>query len=161
MVAGFRTTLSPLTSWFRIPLMARCTRYNIIWQSFSGACNKSVVKHHNPNPNPNRNKFDNVNIFYDLLLRRNMSTLFYRRFILSDTLTSFWLVNNPIIVKQRILGFWATMKSIYFLSLGIKCSYTTELFQIIAKKACYLQKCIKNTISVIPLLPRFNKLIEA
>jgi hypothetical protein len=105
MVAGFRTTLSPLTSWFRIPLMARCTRYNIIWQSFSGACNKSVVKHHNPNPNPNRNKFDNVNIFYDLLLRRNMSTLFYRRFILSDTLTSFWLVNNPIIVKQRILGF--------------------------------------------------------
>jgi hypothetical protein len=46
------------------------------------------------------------------------------RCILSDTLTSFWLVNNPIIVKHCILGIWATTKSIYFLSFEIKCSYT-------------------------------------
>jgi hypothetical protein len=41
------------------------------------ACNKAVAKHNNPIPNPNRNKFDNVNILYDLLLRRNMLPLFY------------------------------------------------------------------------------------
>ena len=67
-----------LTVWFRIPLMARCTRYNIIWYSLSVTCGRSVifsgysgflhqwnwpprysgnivergVKHHNPDPIP-------------------------------------------------------------------------------------------------------------
>jgi hypothetical protein len=34
--------LSPLTLWIRIPLMARCTRYNIMWQSLSVTCGRSV-----------------------------------------------------------------------------------------------------------------------
>ena len=68
--------LSPLTLWVRIPLMVRCTWYNIIWKRLSVTCNGSVVfsgyigflhqlkwpprynwnivesgvKHHNPNP---------------------------------------------------------------------------------------------------------------
>jgi hypothetical protein len=87
---------------------------------------------------------------YDLLLRRNMSPLFYRRFIFSDTLISFWLVNNPIIVKHCILGISATMKSIYFLSFGIQCSYTTELFQVIAKKMCYLKYALKILFQLFP-----------
>jgi len=38
MVVGFtcdlcNQCLSPLKLWFRIPLMARCTRYNIMWSS--------------------------------------------------------------------------------------------------------------------------------
>ena len=62
---------SPLKLWVRIQLMARCTRYNIIWQSLSVTCGRSVVfssflqqrynwnivesdvKHHNPNVNRN------------------------------------------------------------------------------------------------------------
>jgi len=35
--------LSPLKLWVRTPLMARCTRYNIMWYSFSVACGRSVV----------------------------------------------------------------------------------------------------------------------
>jgi hypothetical protein len=67
--------LSPLTLWVRIPLMVRCTWYNIIWKRLSVTCDRSVVfsgyigflhqlkwpprynwnivecvKHHNPNP---------------------------------------------------------------------------------------------------------------
>ena len=68
--------LSPLTLWVRIPLMVRCTWYNIIWKRLSVTCDGSVVfsgyigflhqlkwpprynwnivesgvKHHNPNP---------------------------------------------------------------------------------------------------------------
>jgi hypothetical protein len=36
-------SLLPLTLWFRIPLMARCTWYNIMWSSLSVTCGKSVV----------------------------------------------------------------------------------------------------------------------
>jgi hypothetical protein len=32
-----------ITTEVRIPLMVRCTRYNIIWQSFSVTSNRSVV----------------------------------------------------------------------------------------------------------------------
>jgi len=35
--------ISPLKLWARIPLMARCTRYNIMWQSLSVTCDRSVV----------------------------------------------------------------------------------------------------------------------
>jgi len=35
--------LLPLKLWVRIPLMARYTRYNIIWLSFSVTCCWSVV----------------------------------------------------------------------------------------------------------------------
>ena len=33
----------PLTLWVRIPLMARCTRYNIMWKSLSVTCDRSVA----------------------------------------------------------------------------------------------------------------------
>ena len=35
--------LSPLTLWVRTPFMQMCTRYNIMWQSLSVTCNRSVV----------------------------------------------------------------------------------------------------------------------
>ena len=35
--------LSPLKLWDRIPLMARCTWYNIVWYSLSVTCGRSVV----------------------------------------------------------------------------------------------------------------------
>jgi hypothetical protein len=35
--------LLPLTLWVRIPLMARCTRYNIMWSRLSVTCDRSVV----------------------------------------------------------------------------------------------------------------------
>jgi hypothetical protein len=35
--------LSPLPLWVRIPLMARCTRYNIVWKSLSVTCGSLVV----------------------------------------------------------------------------------------------------------------------
>jgi hypothetical protein len=34
---------TPLKIWLRIPLMARCTRYNITWYSLSVTCGRSVV----------------------------------------------------------------------------------------------------------------------
>jgi hypothetical protein len=39
----FSQCLSPLTFWIRTTLMARCTRYNIMWWSFSVTCDRSVV----------------------------------------------------------------------------------------------------------------------
>ena len=35
--------ISPLTLWVRILLVARCTRYNIMWYSLSVTCGRSVV----------------------------------------------------------------------------------------------------------------------
>ena len=35
--------LSPLTLWVRIPLMVRCTQYNIMWSSLSETCGRSNV----------------------------------------------------------------------------------------------------------------------
>ena len=35
--------LSSLKVWIRFPLMARCTRYNIMWLSWSVTCDRSVV----------------------------------------------------------------------------------------------------------------------
>ena len=35
--------LSPRVLWVRLPLRARCTRYNIMWSSLSGTCSRSVV----------------------------------------------------------------------------------------------------------------------
>ena len=35
--------LSPLKLWVRIPFMASCTRYNIMWSSLSVTCDRSVV----------------------------------------------------------------------------------------------------------------------
>jgi hypothetical protein len=35
--------LSPLKLWVRIPFMARCTRYNLMWYSLSVNCGRSVV----------------------------------------------------------------------------------------------------------------------
>jgi len=35
--------LSPLKLWVWIPLMARCTWYNIMWWNLSVTCNRSVV----------------------------------------------------------------------------------------------------------------------
>jgi hypothetical protein len=35
--------LSPIKLWVQIPLMARCTRYNIMWSSLSVTCDRSVV----------------------------------------------------------------------------------------------------------------------
>ena len=35
--------ISPLTFWARIPFMARCTSYNIIWSSVSVTCGGSLV----------------------------------------------------------------------------------------------------------------------
>jgi hypothetical protein len=35
--------LSPLKLWDRIPLMVRCTWYNIVWKSLSVTCGRSVV----------------------------------------------------------------------------------------------------------------------
>ena len=51
MVVGFTTTfiaicnqcLSPLMLWVLIPLMVRCTRYNIMWYSLSVTCGRSMV----------------------------------------------------------------------------------------------------------------------
>ena len=47
MVVGFTTTcaisVSPLELWVRVLLMARYTRYNIMWKSLSVPCNRSVV----------------------------------------------------------------------------------------------------------------------
>ena len=48
MVVGFSTTyaisaISPLTLWVRIPFMARCTQYNIMWWSLGVNCDRSVV----------------------------------------------------------------------------------------------------------------------
>jgi hypothetical protein len=34
---------SPLKLWVQIPLMARCTQYNIMWLSLSVTCGRSVV----------------------------------------------------------------------------------------------------------------------
>jgi hypothetical protein len=34
---------TPLKLWLRIPLMARCTRYNITWYSLSVTCGRPVV----------------------------------------------------------------------------------------------------------------------
>jgi hypothetical protein len=39
----FNQCLSPLTLWVRIWLMARCTRYNIMRQSLSMTCDRSVA----------------------------------------------------------------------------------------------------------------------
>jgi hypothetical protein len=38
----FNQCLSPLT-WVRIPLLARCTQYNIMWLSLSVTCDRSVA----------------------------------------------------------------------------------------------------------------------
>jgi hypothetical protein len=35
--------LSPLKLWVRIPLMTRCSQYNIIWSRLSVTCDRSVV----------------------------------------------------------------------------------------------------------------------
>jgi len=35
--------LSPLKLWVWIPLMMRCTQYNILWCSLSVTCDRSVV----------------------------------------------------------------------------------------------------------------------
>ena len=35
--------IKPLKLWVWIPLMVRCTRYNIMWQSLSVTCGRSVV----------------------------------------------------------------------------------------------------------------------
>jgi hypothetical protein len=39
----FFSCLSSLKLWVRVPLMARCTRYNIMWSSFATTCERSVV----------------------------------------------------------------------------------------------------------------------
>jgi len=39
----FKSALSSLKLWVRIPLMAICTRYNIMWLSLSVTCGRSVV----------------------------------------------------------------------------------------------------------------------
>jgi len=36
-------SLSPLKLWVRIPFIARCTRYNIMWCSLPVTCDRSVV----------------------------------------------------------------------------------------------------------------------
>ena len=36
-------SLSPLMLWVRIPLMASCTQYNIMWYSLLVTCGRSVV----------------------------------------------------------------------------------------------------------------------
>jgi hypothetical protein len=49
MVVGLTTTyactrcISPLNLQFRIPQLARCTRYSIMWLSLSVICDRSVV----------------------------------------------------------------------------------------------------------------------
>ena len=79
--------LSSLKLWVRIPLMASCTRYNIMWYSLSITCSRSVfslvssnnkadrhnnnwniaqsgVKHHKPiqlNQSNIENKYNNAN----------------------------------------------------------------------------------------------------
>jgi hypothetical protein len=35
--------ISPLKLWVLIPLMVRCTKYNIIWSSLSMTCGRSVL----------------------------------------------------------------------------------------------------------------------
>jgi len=35
--------LSPLKLWVRTPFMARCTRFNIMWNSLSVTCDRSMV----------------------------------------------------------------------------------------------------------------------
>ena len=39
----YNQCLSPLILWVQIPLMAKCTWYNIIWSSLSVTCNRSEV----------------------------------------------------------------------------------------------------------------------
>jgi hypothetical protein len=41
---------SPPMLWVRILLVANCTRYSIVWQSYSGVLVEGDVKHHNCNP---------------------------------------------------------------------------------------------------------------
>ena len=36
-------SLSPLRLWVRVSIIARCTRYNIMWLSLSVTCGRSVV----------------------------------------------------------------------------------------------------------------------
>jgi hypothetical protein len=38
--------LSPLKLWFQIPFMARCSLYNIMWESLSVTCDRSVAFSH-------------------------------------------------------------------------------------------------------------------
>jgi hypothetical protein len=39
----YNQCLSPLKLWVRTPLMARCTRYNIMWSILSVICDRSVI----------------------------------------------------------------------------------------------------------------------
>ena len=43
MVVEFTTTYAITTLWVRILLMAKCTRYNIMWKSLSVTCDRSAV----------------------------------------------------------------------------------------------------------------------
>jgi hypothetical protein len=39
------TTACTIQLWVRIPLMVRCTRYNIMWSSLSVQCGRSVISY--------------------------------------------------------------------------------------------------------------------
>ena len=59
--------LSPLTLWARIPFMAKCTRYNIMWSSLPVTCDRSVVL--------STNKTDRHDIAEILLIKMASSTV--------------------------------------------------------------------------------------
>ena len=64
--------ISPLTLWVRIPLMERCTRYNIMWYKNSVTCGRSVVSSTNKT-----NRHDITEILLEVSLNTITLTLHY------------------------------------------------------------------------------------
>ena len=105
--------------WVRTPLMARCTRYNIMWSSLSMICDRSVgfsgdsgllyqqnlplrynwnivesgAKHHSPNPNPVHVSRGMIMLSWSLVFDIENNILRYKRTILpmvSIVAMKFW-----------------------------------------------------------------------
>jgi hypothetical protein len=75
--------LSLITLWVRIPFMAKCTRYSIMWSSLSVTCDRSVVF--------STNKTDHHDIT-EILLKVALSSV---------TLISSFVTNPPATTKLR------------------------------------------------------------
>ena len=92
--------LSPQRLWVRVPLMGRCTRYNIMWYNLSVTCSMSVlisgysdlfhqekgppryswnivesgIKHYNPKPNQTKPKQTKTKQLSKYIAKNNFET---------------------------------------------------------------------------------------
>ena len=57
----YNQCLSPLTLWVKIPLTARCTRYNNMWWSLSVTCDRSVIFSGTPDSSTSKTESHDIN----------------------------------------------------------------------------------------------------